>query len=65
MERKCDSNPRYKQFRCIQCKTPLDDSELYHYYGKGGVYICDSCADVIANCYSKWHSGEFLTWSKA
>lgn len=37
-------------------------SGAYEYKHLGGIDVCYKCGDIIANIYSKKHSGQYLTW---
>ena len=45
---------------CRLCGTEC--SLAYEYELLGGIPVCGECAGIIANIYSKKHSGEYLTW---
>ena len=48
---------------CLCCDATLSFEEIPYYYDHG-LQVCDACAAHIANRYSHWHSGEYLTWPK-
>ena len=45
---------------CILCKT--QSSDACEYVALGGYAVCCDCANIVANIYSKKHSGEYCTW---
>lgn len=47
--------------KCIACEEPLSAEDIYYY---GPMKICDDCAEIAANMFWSWHSGEYLTWEK-
>ena len=45
---------------CIQCGRELTIDEQFKLVHVTGISICDTCARLIANAYSIWHSGSAL-----
>lgn len=61
--RKCRNEPEEYDV-CVQCGSPLMDDETYYYLNIGNIAICTKCAEVVANCFNRRHSGAWLTWSE-
>lgn len=43
--------------KCLFCKIPLGEDEIFRYVHAHDVEVCDKCAKVVANAYEDWHGG--------
>jgi hypothetical protein len=54
----CASQPQ--TWACLICT--VESTAAYEYKLRGGVPVCDRCAETIANHYNFARSGAYLTW---